>query len=59
MDMKFNNCLIISKEDFFPMLRVVVFLIIYKSRFNWNETIYSTMCGLKFVRLYNGATLNY
>lgn len=58
MDMKFNNCLIISKEDFFPMLRVFL-VIIYKSRFNWNETIYSTMCGLKFVQLYNGTTLNY
>lgn len=39
--------------------RCCFFVIIYKSRFNWNETIYSTMCGLKFVKLYNGATLNY
>lgn len=58
MDMKFNNCLIISKEDFFPMLRVFL-VIIYKSRFNWNGIIYSMMCGLKFVQLYNGAILNY
>lgn len=43
MDMKFNNCLIISKEDFFPMLRVVVFLIIYKSRLIGTK-LYTVRC---------------